>query len=146
MAGLYFAVIANPENDGRLFALRVTAKASESVRTALPFTITFPVKYYPNIVTPRIRAQEGLFIACAQLETPLDRALRDGWRIERLEVPAARKEELRYALFRVGIHASSLFPDVDGLAARIRWQHAIASPFEKDLPANTVPLVQKVTT
>ena len=131
LAGLFFAVTANPEIDGRLFALRAITKASESARVRLPFEIDAPLKYYPNIVTPRIRAQEGLFIACAKVETPLDQVLRPEWSIECLEVPAARKEELRYALFRVGIHGSSLFPDVDGLAARIRWQHAIVSPFNR---------------
>jgi hypothetical protein len=83
-------------------------------------------------VTPRIRAQEGLFVACAELEVPLDQALRSDWRIECLRVPASRKAHLRYELFRVGVHASSLFPDIDGLTARIRWQHGISSPFEED--------------
>lgn len=32
---------------------------------------------------------------------------------------------MRYDLFRLGIHASSLFPDVDGLAARLMWQHFV---------------------
>jgi hypothetical protein len=41
------------------------------------------------------------------------------------------KKRLRYALFRVGVHASSLFPDIDGLAARLRWQHAVTTPFDK---------------
>jgi len=45
-------------------------------------------------------------------------------------VPAKAKEAIHYALFRLGTHASSLFPDVDGLAARLRWQHAVRSPFE----------------
>jgi hypothetical protein len=44
-------------------------------------------------------------------------------------VPAKAKEAIRYSLFRVGIHASSLFPDIDGLAARLKWQHAVLSPF-----------------
>ncbi len=130
LVALYFAVEANTETDGQIFALRALTKASASVRTASPFSLTSPVKYYPNIVTPRIRAQEGLFVACAALEVPLDQALRSAWRVECLRVPVIRKAHLRYELFRIGVHASSLFPDVDGLTARIRWQHAISSPFE----------------
>ena len=131
LAALYFAVEANPESGGKVFALRAIGKVSESSLPGSPFGITSPVKYYPNIVTPRIRAQEGLFVACAALEAPLDTALPNKWRIEYLRVPAGRKAHLRDELFRVGLHASSLFPDVDGLAARIRWQHGVSSPFEE---------------
>lgn len=132
LVALYFAVEAHPESDGRIFALQAFTKASDAIRTASPFGISSPVKYYTNIVTPRIRAQEGLFVACAELETPLDQALRSDWRVEALRVPADRKPHLRYELFRVGVHASSLFPDVDGLAGRIRWQHSISSPFDEN--------------
>lgn len=132
LVALYFAIEANPNLDGQLFALYATTKASEFVRESSPFAIREPVKVYPNIVTSRIRAQEGLFVACAALEVPLDRALRDGWQIESWAIPAGRKPHLRYELFRLGVHASSLFPDIDGLAARIRWQHAVSSPFEED--------------
>jgi hypothetical protein len=129
LVALYFAVGNNPRTDGRLFALSAPLKAAEGLRNGSPFDITSPAKYYPNIVTPRIRAQEGLFVACPDVEKPLDQALRDDWRIESLRVPATRKPHLRYELFRIGVHASSLFPDVDGLAARIRWQHSVSSPF-----------------
>jgi hypothetical protein len=86
------------------------------------------MKYYPNHVTPRIRAQEGLFIVCSELEAPLDRTLRDDWKIECLLIPADAKVRLRYDLYRLGVHGSSLFPDLDGLAARIKWQHSVLPP------------------
>ena len=129
LAALYFAVEANEREDGEIFALRAVAKSSERVRNSSPFAIKLPVKFYPNIVTPRIRAQEGLFVVCSNLEAPLDESLREGWAIERFLIPAVRKERLRYELFRLGVHASSLFPDIEGLAARLRWQHAVSSPF-----------------
>jgi hypothetical protein len=135
LVALYFAVEANTETDGQVFALRATGKASTSVLAASPFKIRSPIKYYPNTLTPRIRAQEGLFVASAAIEVPLDQALRSEWRMERLRVPAACKESLRYGLFRVGVHASALFPDLDGLAARIRWQHAISPPGKKAVQA-----------
>ena len=137
LVALYFAVEAQPETDGRVFALHALTKTPEAVRSASPFTITSPVKYYPNIVTPRIRAQEGVFVACAELERPLGDTLGNNWRIESLRIAAARKPRLRYELFRLGVHASSLFPDVDGLAARIRWQHLITSPFKEHEEAST---------
>jgi len=144
LVALYFAVEANSGSDGQIFALQALTKAAESVRTASPFSIASPVKYYPNIVTSRIRAQEGLFVACASVEVPLDQALRSDWRIESLRVPANRKAHLRYELFRLGVHASSLFPDVDGLASRIRWQHTISSPFEEHPASMTARAAGKV--
>lgn len=126
LVALYFAVNANPNDKGELFALNTVTKASQRTRERSPFDITRPAKYYPNIVSPRIRAQEGLFIACSEIEKPLDAPLRDGWSIERYEIPREFKAQLRYELFRLGVHASSLFPDVDGLATRLKWQHMVS--------------------
>jgi len=130
LVALYFAVSANDGASGEMFALNAPRKAPESVRTASPFSISTPAKIFPNIVSQRIRAQEGLFVACAHLEQPLDQTLPSTWQIERLLVPAERKISLRYELFRLGVHQSALFPDLDGLAARISWQHSLLSPFE----------------
>ena len=130
LVALYFSVEANPHLDGQVFALRAPTQASVEVRTGSPFKITQPVKYFPAIVSPRIRAQEGLFVACSKLESPLDEALRTDWTLDRMVVPAKAKERIRYALFRVGTHASSLFPDVEGLAARLKWQHGVRSPYK----------------
>lgn len=132
LVALYFAVKSRTDADGEVFALNAFTKASESVRSGSPFDLRAPVKFFPNIVSPRIRAQEGLFIACVRLEVPLDQALPGEWQVERLRIPAEKKDVLRYELFRLGVHESSLFPDLDGLAARIRWQHGISSPFAED--------------
>jgi FRG domain len=129
LVALYFVVESNVDVDGELFALRARTQASLNVRSGSPFEISKPVKYFPSIVTPRIRAQEGLFVACSELESPLDETLREDWELDRVLVPAQKKEAIRYALFRLGTHASSLFPDVEGLATRLKWQHAAQSPF-----------------
>jgi hypothetical protein len=49
-----------------------------------------------------------------------------GWIVEQQLIPAAKKGGLRYELFRLGVHASSLFPDLDGLSARLKWQHRVS--------------------
>jgi len=126
LAALYFAVKDAPDRDGEVIALRAPTQASERTRGARPFELEAPVKLNPNLIVPRIRAQEGLFIVCARVEEPLTQNLRAGWRIERIAVPQAAKRALQYNLFRIGIHASSLFPDVDGLAQRLRWSHTVA--------------------
>ena len=131
LVALYFAVEANPDTDGELFALYSTSKASKNLQNGSPFEINRPVKFYPKAVSPRIRAQEGLFVVCSELEQPLDKPLRSDWRIERHVIPAKHKSAIRYQLFRVGVHASALFPDIDGLAERLRWQH-VAAPLPEE--------------
>lgn len=138
MVALYFAVSSSPGKDAHFFALRAVTKAAKDVRAGSPFDLTRPVKYFPNIVTPRIRAQEGLFIVCSKVETPLEQVLRPEWRLEQHLIPAEAKENLLYALFRLGIHVSSLFPDVDGLAARLKWQHSVSPQGQ----ARTMPFNQ----
>jgi hypothetical protein len=126
LVALFFAVEANEDSDGKLYALRAATLASQRAVPSSPFEIERPVKLFPNIITPRIRAQEGVFIVCEKLESPLDQVLPTTWTIEQQLIPSAKKGELRYELFRLGVHASSLFPDLDGLGARLKWQHQVS--------------------
>lgn len=128
LAALYFAVANHRECDGQLFALQAVLRTSDPPRPLSPFKIEKPVKFYPNHITPRIRAQEGVFLVCADSEQPLDQVLPERWTIDRYIVPSAQKEALRYDLFRLGIHSSMLFPDLGGLAARVCWQHSVKPP------------------
>ena len=125
LVALYFAVATNDTMPAEVLALNAPAKATERTVTGSPFEITRPAKYYPNIVSPRIRAQEGLFIACSSPTAPLDANLRADWKLQRYVVAPEAKARLRYELYRLGVHQSSLFPDLDGLAARIKWQHTV---------------------
>lgn len=127
LVGLYFAVDSNPKDAGEVVALGAPTKAAQSVLAGSPFAIRRAAKYYPNIVSLRIRAQEGLFVACDSPTTSLNATLRSDWSLQRFAVPAAKKERLRYELYRLGVHRASLFPDLDGLAARIKWQHTANS-------------------
>jgi hypothetical protein len=126
LAALYFAVEAEEDSDGKFFALRAVRADHERALPPSPFEINGPVKFFPNIITPRIRAQEGVFVVCAKLESPLDRNLPSNWTVEEHVVPFGKKKDLRYQLFRLGIHASCLFPDLDGLSARLKWQHHVS--------------------
>jgi type I restriction enzyme M protein len=130
LAALYFAVEQNPADDGVIFALNALKKVSQSKITSDdPLAITRLVKYIPTAQTQRIIAQEGLFTLQPDVETPLSGQLHDDWQLEKMIVPAKTKAGFLYELFRQGIHRASLFPDLDGLAYHIRWQHTVA-PFK----------------
>lgn len=77
-------------------------------------------KYYPNYVSSRIRAQEGLFVIFKDPETELEEC-----NIRRFRIPADKKKQIKYELFRLGIHESSMFPDIEGLAKRINYQNSV---------------------
>ena len=131
LVALYFAVEKHDSCDGKLLALHAPKKASEEILSKSPFKIERPYKYLPDTLTPRIRAQEGLFVACSEIETPLGKCLPSEWELKEATIPYSKKEEMKYLLFRLGFHASSLFPDLDGLGERLKWQHAIRSPFQE---------------
>jgi len=130
LVALFFAAEKHPDSDGKVFALRAVRKKHDLPDS--PFRIDQPVKLFPNIITPRIRAQEGVFVVCHSLESSLERGLPPNWSIDSHIVPAAEKKDLQYELFRLGVHASSLFPGLDGLSARLKWQHGV-SPLQEKL-------------
>jgi hypothetical protein len=60
------------------------------------------------------------------VEVPLEVARRNDWELEAVLIPARLKASLAYLLFRLGVHQASLFPDIDGLAGHIKWQHTVS--------------------
>lgn len=125
LVALYFSVSELPEKDGELFILSTHYQLGETTLLKSPFKISRCYKYYPRIVSPRIRSQEGLFVIFDDPESALDENIRQGWDLKRFVIPSSAKPGLRYDLFRMGMHHSALFPDIDGLAARLRWQHSV---------------------
>lgn len=124
---LYFAVSELESTDGLLYALHAPGRIGEAQRKRVsPLAIDRPHKFLPDIVTPRLSAQEGLFTLHAKIEDPLDDQLPARWKLEAIHLPAAQKAPLRYLLFRHGIHEAALFPGIDGLARHIAWQHTVS--------------------
>lgn len=124
---LYFAVEKHECKDGAVYALRAEKKVPHSmVAQDDPFKIGRPMKYLPSTVTERIRAQDGLFTIHSDVEIPLDKNLREGWALGKILIPWKVKKVIRYGLFRQGIDRASLFPDLDGLAEHLVWQHLVS--------------------
>ena len=96
LVAIYFSVESGSSVDGELFALHAPRQATLAVRAASPFSIEKPEKLFSNIVSPRIRAQEGLFVVCSELETPLDERLREDWSLERHRIPAEKNQSPRF--------------------------------------------------
>jgi type I restriction enzyme M protein len=123
LTALYFAVENEAPVDGALFSLSAPFSVDKETLSNSPFKISKPEKYFPTIVSPRIKAQEGLFIAFDDLRKPLIHGQnKRAWSIDKFLIPYQVKPSIKYTLFRMGVHAASLFPDLDGLAARLKWQ------------------------
>lgn len=83
-----------------------------------PLKIKGTIRYIPAIVTPRLRAQSGVFTAHS---TPRQDFQPDAGKLVRIQIPYERRHCLKKSLFRHGVHEAVLYPDLDGLARHIEW-------------------------
>lgn len=67
----------------------------------------------PPIVDARIQAQAALFSVNLDDERPHDALLNE--HLARYTIPAAYKGKIKTQLYRMGIHAGSIYPDINGL-------------------------------
>jgi hypothetical protein len=119
---LYFAVVHHQDVDGEVFALRAKTQAGGES----PFDIAAAVKFRPNIVDERFRAQEGLLTFQPDVQVPLNECCESHWRFEKVVIPAALKRSLAYSLYRQGVHRYTLFPDLDGLSSYLNWTASVS--------------------
>jgi hypothetical protein len=82
-----------------------------------PFEITENVIYDPPHVSPRIRAQDGVLLACHQ---PLD-ALDEKDYIE-IIIACKAHDDIRRRLDQYGVFDKQLFPDLDGIAKWLKYR------------------------
>lgn len=81
------------------------------------FKISENIIYDPPHVSPRIRAQDGVLLACWQPMQPLDEK-------DYLEIviKQAAHEEIRRRLDQYGVFDKQLFPDLDGIAKWLKYR------------------------
>lgn len=128
LVALYFCVCKEYETrdssgcpqceDAEILAWRCPKKdLSKSLPKSGPLKIKKPIRYIPRIVTPRLRAQSGVFTAhpvpTEEFKPPEE--------IVRIPIPYEPRKALKDSLFRHGIHEGTMFPDLDGLARHIQW-------------------------
>lgn len=111
-----------------------------------PFTRgdSTPCVYLPNHVTPRIVAQESVFVLIppeydgsgeTTTYVPLNRRTSETLTFEKAVIEARFRVDLRNAVERCGIHYASMYPGLDGTAKAIeraaRVQPPSIDPFAK---------------
>lgn len=82
-----------------------------------PFKITENIIYDPPHVSPRIRAQDGVLLACWQPMRELEEK-------DYLEIVIKRgaHDEIRRRLDQYGVFDKQLFPDLDGIAKWLKYR------------------------
>ncbi len=82
-----------------------------------PFKISENIIYDPPHVSPRIRAQDGVLLACWQPMQSLDEK-------DYLEIviKQAAHENIRRRLDQYGVFDKQLFPDLDGIAKWLKYR------------------------
>lgn len=82
-----------------------------------PFSISENVIYDPPHVSPRIRAQDGVLMACHQPMRPLEET-------DYLEIVISHKahDDIRRRLDQYGVFDKQLFPDLDGIAKWLKYR------------------------
>jgi hypothetical protein len=82
-----------------------------------PFQITSNVIYDPPHVSPRIRAQDGVLLACHQPLKPLEEN-----DVLELVITQAAHDDIRRRLDQYGVFDKQLFPDLDGIAKWLKYR------------------------
>ena len=82
-----------------------------------PFKITQNVIYEPPHISPRIRAQDGVLLACCTPLKPLD----DTQYIE-IAIDSSAHSEIRKRLEQYGVFDKQLFPDLDGITKWLKYK------------------------
>lgn len=102
------------EEDELLYVAAVDQGKSELLS---PFKISENIIYDPPHVSPRIRAQDGVLLACWQPMQPLDEK-------DYLEIviKQAAHEGIRRRLDQYGVFDKQLFPDLDGIAKWLKYR------------------------
>ena len=82
-----------------------------------PFVIERDLIYSPPHFSPRIRAQDGVLMACCKPMESLDES-------EYIEIVIenATHEEIRKRLEKYGVFDKQLFPDLDGMAQWLKYK------------------------
>ncbi|QYJ75713.1 FRG domain-containing protein [Shewanella sp. FJAT-52076] len=82
-----------------------------------PFGITGNVIYDPPHVSPRIRAQDGVLLACHQPMQPLEE--KD---VLEIVISHTAHDDIRRRLDQYGVFDKQLFPDLDGIAKWLKYR------------------------
>ena len=101
---------------------------SNTIGQPCPFSIEDTFLYYPEHIFSYIQAQSGIFTIHHRQKSnsefvPFEKTKDADLLLRKIEIPSEHFNTLKYKLFRLGVSASSLFPGLQGLVERIKYQN-----------------------
>jgi hypothetical protein len=118
LVAAYFAVENDAcEEDGAVYVLSGAPSIDVLTHTD-PFAVREVRRFVPRHITRRLIAQAGLFTIHPEPCTSIGENTTG---LDRIILSTSMRRGLKATLYRYGVHRASLFPDLDGLAAQIRW-------------------------
>lgn len=102
-------------NKKELKSERVDSHKVENLKT--PFEISKNYIYNPPHVSPRIRAQDGVLLACYKPMESLDEFI-----YTEIVIKASAHKKIRQELDKYGIFDKQLFPDINGMAEWLKYE------------------------
>jgi hypothetical protein len=118
LVAAYFAVEDDGLDDDAVLYVLSGARGIDVAANSDPFSVQEVRQFVPRHITRRLIAQVGLFTIHPEPSTPIDQNTPN---LDRILISGGARRDLKRTLYRYGIHRASLFPDLDGLAAHIRW-------------------------
>lgn len=110
LVALYFAVHSTPGADGVIY-VRKPRKSVPEDHPVSPFGIGEVMTFIPSYLVPRVDRQQGDFTVHPNPTEALDEE-----DMQRLIIPKSLKKIFQTVLDKYGIHAGTIFPDLDGQA------------------------------
>lgn len=114
----YMPIIEGAPYDPEILSpTKVDKGKTETAPTVSPFEISENFIYDPPHVSPRIRAQDGVLMACHQPMRPLEEK-------DYLEIVIKHEahDDIRRRLDQYGVFDKQLFPDLDGIAKWLKYR------------------------
>lgn len=114
LVACYFAVEEEFEGDSIIYSFSEALPSHKNFKD--PFGFSGTLKMIPTHISPRITSQSGLFTAHSDPGTPFCHE-----RLNRIIIKHDFRKSIKRELYKIGIHKESIYPDIDGLSAHIRW-------------------------
>jgi hypothetical protein len=107
----------NDEHPEAKEAIEIECNSKKIKDPLSPFEIEENIIYDPPHVSPRIRAQDGVLLACHQPMLPLEE--KD---VLELVISHDAHDDIRRRLDQYGVFDKQLFPDLDGIAKWLKYR------------------------
>jgi hypothetical protein len=119
LVAMYFAVEKNTGENAAIYtATHAEWLYGENLKIHNPFEIGKTYVYMPNHVTPRLRAQQGVFTIQSSIEEEI--VLQD---LSKHIIDKNYVNKIKWQLAALGITAKTIYPDLEGLCADLKFLH-----------------------